>query len=528
MSTQHRTTKSVYLTLAAGAALGAIALAGVERGMGVTPAVAQGTDSVSGGYAPRVIGNSTAESLAELHNLDSSLANLASFASPAVVHITAVTERKMGPSGERMPVKGGEGSGFIFRPDGYIITNDHVVGGYDKVTVILKDGRELPGKVIRAEDSDIAIVKVSADSLPTLAFADSTKVRPGQISMAIGAPFGLEQSVTIGHVSALSRETVIQGKQYPDLIQTDTPINMGNSGGPLVNVDGQVIGINTAIYSPTGINAGIGFSIPANQARLIADILIKDGKLTRSMLKLVPENLKDYQKKEMGLSGGALVTRVESDGPAAMAGIKQDDVIVRIGDTTINSQLDLRNAMLVYRPGTTVPIEVVRNKQHVTLQVKLIAYEQPKATITMPDGNGSAPQLKTPKDLQEWFKDMPGFPKIEDDSNTDDSDVPAVRDGRARLGVSVQTLGDQTRKSVGIPSTVSGAYVADVTPGSVAARLGLQPGDVITQLGDKKIQTAEDLTSAMSKVNWGDKKKVSYKRFKSGLRMEVTHDVTFR
>ena len=373
MNQPVRTSKSAVAVFSAGIALGAFAMVGVMKGGVVTSAVAAQS------FKARTIGTTNLESMTELRNLDNSIANLADFVAPAVVDIQSTSGRQQGPDGERMPAMGGEGSGFIIRPDGYIVTNDHVVGGFDKVKVILKDGREFDGKVTRAEDSDIALVKIDAKDLPTLAFANSDKVRPGQLSMAVGAPFGLTNSVTVGHVSALGRQEVIENRNYPSLIQTDTSINMGNSGGPLVNIDGQVIGVNTAIYSPSGVSSGIGFAIPANQAKLIADTLATKGKITRSMMGLIPANLKDYEKSAKHLSGGAVVMKVTDDGAAKAAGIQTGDIIIKIGNTPITSELDLRNAMLQYAPGSTVPVDLVRDGSHKTVKVTLKAWVAPPA-----------------------------------------------------------------------------------------------------------------------------------------------------
>ena len=294
MNDKIQTPKSVYLLLGAGFAVGAVSMAGIygAKGVHVNQAFAATPPAET-----RTISAPNRESLAEMRNLDSFYTNLAEFVLPAVVDIRATSGRQMGSSGERMPISGGEGSGFILRSDGYIVTNDHVVAGFDNVKVILKDGREFDGKVTRAHDSDIAVVKIDAKSLPTLAFGDSNKLRAGQMAMACGSPFGLEQSVTYGHISALGRDkTMIEGRYYPDMIQTDTAINMGNSGGPLCNIEGQVVGLNTAIYSPSGTSAGIGFAIPSNQVRLIVDKLIESGKVTRAQIGVMPQNLTDYQK----------------------------------------------------------------------------------------------------------------------------------------------------------------------------------------------------------------------------------------
>jgi serine protease Do len=521
MSQPVKTPTNAYVLIAAGFGLGAACMAGMFHSATAAPAYAQAS-----GAQMRLASAPTSASLATLRDLDTSYANLADFVAPAVVDIESVrNSTRKGTDGKLVPLSGGEGSGFIFRSDGYIITNDHVVGGYDKVTVTLKDGREFEGKVTRAEDSDIALVKIDAKELPTLQLADSSKVRPGQTVMAIGAPFGLQQSVTFGHVSALGRMSEIQNKLYPDLIQTDASINMGNSGGPLVNIDGQVVGVNTSILSPSGVSAGIGFAIPSNQVRFIADILVEKGKLTRSMMGLIPENLKDYQKSDMKLQGGALVTTVTDNGPAQAAGIKKGDIVTRIGTTPIKSQLDLRNAMLVYVPGTTVPVELVRDGKTMTVNVKLVEYKRPVEAESpmVRDGNG---RFRLPKELDPFIKDFPDLkaPDLDDPSD----DVPPLREGKARLGIMVGDLTDQTRADGHVPSSVKGALVGSVLPGSVADKAGVKGGDVILSFDGKPVHSAKDLTDMIEGVKRGSTHTLKYGRYtKSGERTEE-RTVTFK
>lgn len=490
---------------------------------------------------PRTTALTKSESMAALKALDSSFATLAEYASPAVVLIRS--ENKAQPSlngGMAGVVRGGEGSGVIFRPDGYIVTNDHVVGGFDKVTIILKDGREFPGKVTRAEDSDIAVVKIDANNLPTLPFADSKKVRPGEFAMAIGAPYGLDNSVTIGHVSALNRFNAIPdpitGKErlYPELIQTDAAINMGNSGGPLINVDGEVIGINSSIISPPGAGGGgvgLGFAISSNQARLLAETLIEKGKITRSFMGLVPSDMKDYQKSQMHITSGALVTDVPSDKPAAMAGIKVNDVIVRIGDTPVTDQIDLRNAMLKYAPGTTVEVELIRGGQHKTVKVKLteppaqpLARSVPQSDGNMPNipfGGEDTPDIPNLRDFMKQFQGRSG-------NGNSGSDQGARKFGHAQLGVQIQDIDGSTQKQFHIPSGSKGAVVMSVEPKSVAERIGIKVGDVIQKVGDKDVKTADELRSSMANVQWGDVKRVDYVRWTDRGFERVSSDVEFK
>ncbi|HZH98990.1 MAG TPA: trypsin-like peptidase domain-containing protein, partial [Fimbriimonadaceae bacterium] len=431
--------------------------------------------------------------------------------------------------GRRMGVVGGEGTGVIYRADGWILTNDHVVGGFEKVTVVLHDGRELPGEVRRAEDSDLAVVKVKAAGLTPAVFGDSNTVKPGQFAMAIGSPFGFDNTVTIGHISAVGRDTTIPdarvelgGRYYADLIQTDTSINMGNSGGPLVNIEGQVVGINSAIYSGTGGNVGIGFAIPSNQARLIADMLIEKGKITRGALGLKPENLKEYRKKELGLNGGAAIGEVVPGGPADKAGLKKDDIILKIAGNEVKNQLDVRNAMLQHSPGSTVDIELLRSGQRKTVTVKLVDPKQVRALTPTPP-QPKMPQnfqFGTPDELEKYFQ-MPR-PKVED------RDEAPLREGKARLGVGVENLTDTLRKQYSIPADVVGAVVVTVDSGSLAEQLGIEPGFVIQQLGNKKVRSAKDLSEAMASVNWGETRKLVFGKFSQNSQMSQSLDVTFR
>jgi serine protease Do len=536
MSQSIKTPKSVAFTLAGGFVMGGICMAAVYGGA-VDKALATLTPQVK----PRLMSMSSAESLTELHNLDNSFRSLAKFVGPAVVDIKSMNKRAMAPDGSRMPEQGGEGSGFLFSPDGYIATNDHVVGTADTVTVTLKDGRQYQGKVVRANDrnSDIALVKIDAKNLPYLSFADGAKVEPGEFVMAIGAPFGLENTVTVGHISALGRDSQIENHVYTDLLQTDAAINMGNSGGPLVNVDGQVVGMNTAIYSPTGGSNGIGFAIRGTQVKLIENLLITKGKVVRSMLGVLPEDVKEYERNENPAlaAGGARVEQVAGE-PAKSAGLKKDDVIIRIGSTAIHDQTDLRNAMLVYNPGETVPVEILRNGKKETLNVKLLQYTVP-AQPTAPQERSFGGSPKT-YEFGSPFQGMPNpfggdpfqqGPQGQQDpqGNSDGQNAPAApHTGPVRLGVQVGDPTESNRDQLGIPSGVQGAVVVGVQPGSVANSIGLQAGDVVQSFNGKTIATARDLTDAIKSIKWGDVAHISYVHYTTGGKaLKTETDVQF-
>jgi serine protease Do len=482
---------------------------------------------------PRLMSSASTESTTELHNLDASFQNLAKFVGPAVVDIKSHSKRAMTSDGVRMPETSGEGSGFLFTPDGYIATNDHVVGTADSVSVTLKDGREFTGKVTRANDidSDIALVKIDGKDLPYISFADSSTVQPGQFAMAIGAPFGLENTVTVGHISALGRsDTRIGGHVYTDMLQTDAAINMGNSGGPLVNVDGQVIGMNTAIYSPTGGSNGIGFAIPSNQVKLIENKLVTNGKVVRSMLGVYPSDIKEFERTSHFPNGGAKVEKIAGE-PAQSAGFQKDDVIVKVGTMDVHGQEDLRNAMIEYAPGTTVPIEVIRNGDRKTINVKLLPWKMPKdATQQLDEGGQQGPMRQFP------FRGLPfgqdpfrGFGNPFGDDNSDQAPQSQTpRTGHALLGVQVQDIdANGARSQYHIPSRVSGAVIVGVEPDSVAARIGMQQGDVITSLNGKTVANAQDLKDAMKGINWGSTAHIAYSRYGEGSTGRFELDVKF-
>ncbi|MBS1717681.1 MAG: trypsin-like peptidase domain-containing protein [Armatimonadetes bacterium] len=515
-------------TLLAGVVLGAGTMVSMSNGFRPSQAVAQSPVASFRQTAATTANPSVNEGLATLKNLDASVSSLAQYATEAVVHI--MSEGKRSDLFQHQVQVGGQGSGFIYRSDGYIVTNDHVVGGFDKVTVILHDGREFPGKVIRAENNDIAIVKIDAKNLPSLEFADSSQVKPGQFSMAIGSPFGFENSVTIGHVSALERANQIGNRVYPTLIQTDTPINMGNSGGPLINSDGKVIGINTSIYSQNGLGSnGIGFAIPGNQAHLIADKLITKGKLDRPALGLVPEDVKEYRQKELNIDGGVVVRTIINDGPSAKAGIKEGDVLLRINDTTIKDQTGLRDELLKFSPGDQVKLETLRGGNRNVVTVKLgdadaiAAKLAPTPQVPQdPESDGDLDKMRKQfKDQLPDDLDVPGLKGFQDTPN-----APRVqRSGPARLGVTLLDVTSDVRSHYSIPPGANGALVVKVEPGSPAWNYGIRTGDLIEEFNGQSVRKSSDVSSRVQAMKWGDKVQMKFSRFSpdgSGTKISST------
>ncbi|MDI6828494.1 MAG: Do family serine endopeptidase [Armatimonadota bacterium] len=357
------------------------------------------------------------------------------------------------------------GSGVIVRSDGYILTNDHVVGGADKVKVHLKDGRQFEGKVTRDPQSDLAIIKIDANNLPAARLGDSSKVKPGSWVIAVGSPFGLEQTITIGVVSAVGRQEVAgdgeESRFYPNLIQTDASINPGNSGGPLVNVDGEVIGINTLIRSPVGAaNVGIGFAIPSKTAKFVMEKLIEHGRVVRGYLGIGPADLTPDDKKRYGVEEGALVTSVEAGTPADAAGIRVEDVIVEFDGKKITDEITLREIVASTPPGKHVKVVVIRNKQRIPLEVTV--------------------------------------------GEREDTIASSQEKAESELGFSVAAVTPNLIKKYNLNPDAKGVVVTSVSPGSGAAKVGLQPGDLITKIGNRPIKTMADFNAAVKGVKSGD------------------------
>ena len=477
--------------LVAGAAVGTAATVGFLYSR--SPAIAQP------GETPALTGSAAETLLA----LDQAGVQLVEKVSPSVVLIR--TDRS-------------EGSGVVYRKDGYVMTNAHVVQGQRTARVYFNDGREENGRVIvDPNDSfnDIAIIKVERNDLTPAKFADSTLVKPGQIAVAFGAPFGLQESVSFGHVSALGRMNAIpdpsaalQARVYTNMIQTDAAINPGNSGGPLLNYKGEVIGINSAINSTTGYNMGVGFAIPANTAKLIANELIEDGKITRAFLGLQPTALKKFEMDRLKIAGGAIVRTITPGSPADQAGIEVDDVIVKIGQQHIRNDQDVWNAMLSVDPGKSVPVEVIRDGQRKTLTAKPV--ERTVELDSSGQGFAQGPEEIAPERPDR--RQAPPQPREPGDSS------------QVRLGVEVRDLRPQEAE---LAPGEAGVLVVSVQPGSVAARAGVRPGHVITQIGDTKISTGDDLSKALRALSPGDTAVLSFGRVDDSGRVQMSTTVRF-
>lgn len=467
-------------------------------------------------------GLNTGVNLNNLKQLDETFAALAEAASQGVVFIMA--DNGKDSNSATFALQGTKsGSGFIYRSDGWIVTNDHVVSGYDKVKVVLADGREVTGKVVSCNDPqlDLALIKVDESNLPSLAMADSSQIRLGQIAMAIGAPFGLDDSVTFGHISAMGRPGQIPDpstgkiRVYSGLIQTDAAINPGNSGGPLLNVNGDVIGVNSAINSQSGSSAGIGFAIPANVVKAVADEMISTGKFDRGLMGVNPRDLKPFEKKKLNIDGGAYSAQVDTSTPAYKAGIREKDVITAIDGTPVKGEIDLRIAMYKLSPGQTVKVDYVRDGKTNTTSLKLEA--PPKEVVQ-----------RMPQNQENPFGNVPDgmFGNPEDNNNQQgDPSQPSVK---PKLGVMVQQINETARTQFGLPSDASGVVITNITSGSLASKLNLNTGDVIQEINGKKISTVDDLTSAIAAISVGDQATIKFVRYKGNSKSSYTVSVPFR
>ena len=468
------------------------------------------------------------EALTVLKQLDTTFADLAESVSDAVVHVKGADESD----------EGGSGSGFIYRSDGWIVTNDHVAGGRDSVTVVLHDGRELKGKVYTVNDDqlDIALVKIDASGLKTVQLADSETVRPGEFAMAVGSPFGLESTVTVGHVSAVNRPGAVRDpssgiiRKYQGMIQTDASINPGNSGGPLFDVNGQVIGVNSTIFSFSGSSAGVGFAIPANTVKVVADEIIAKGKFDRGVLGIqFDQDIKPFKLKELGVSGGALAEAVSMDGPAFKAGLRDGDLITAVNEIPIRNQNDLLVEMYKKSPGDSVNVSFIRGKDQKTASIKLVG----ATDLAIGRQNQPAPKVKNNQnnqqiDPEEFFKNFndPRFFRQDSPTNPQKS-TPQDKTQKPRLGVQIEELSAPMRSQFKLPNDAKGVVVTSITPGSLADRFGMKIGDVLESLNGKAMNSPQDVINEMGNVAWGSKILVSFTRFENGSSVRQTIQVPF-
>ena len=397
---------------------------------------------------------------------------------PAVVNVSAkrvesAQPEMTGPSDEETPFdryfkdyfgsrprrqQRSMGSGFIINPNGYIVTNNHVVDGATQISVKLSDGRELPGKVIgRDSKTDIALLKVEATGLTVIPLGDSSAAQVGEPVMAIGNPFGLEQTVTTGIVSATGR--AIGAGPYDDFIQTDASINPGNSGGPLINARGQAIGINTAIYSQSGGSVGIGFAIPVSLAKNVVSQLADNGKVVRGWLGVGIQGVTPELAKSFGRTDttGVLVSSVSDGSPADKAGLKAGDIITEYDGRKVERAGDLPRAVAGTAVGRDVKMTVVRDGKPMTVTARIAALEA-----------------------------------------KDDSAGETGEKAKPALGLAVQPLTPQLAQQLGVTAR-HGLVVQNVLEGSPAAEAGFERGDVIMEVNKKPVKSVSELRESVAR-----------------------------
>ncbi len=430
-----------------------------------------------------------------LLSLDRAMEALAARVTPAIVNVTVTskTEAKMndgedgpgmrqfgqqfgqqfGPFGNmpmqpRSQIEHGLGSGVIISPDGYIVTNNHVVEGAVDISVTMSDRRILHAKVVGTDPlTDLAVIKVDATGLPSVPWGDSTQLHPGQTVLAFGNPFGFRFTVTRGIVSALNRPnpSASDRRKPGEFIQTDAAINPGNSGGPLVDARGEVIGINTFLISSTGQFSGMGFAIPTQIVRPTVESLIKYGKVSHGYMGIgisdvTPENSRFFDLKK---AEGAVVTQVEPNSPGARAGLKTGDVITGLDGHAVSDAGELQVQIGQKQPKTTVKLEVIREGKDITVPVVLEA---------MGSKNGEEESAST-------------------------------ETGKPRWGIGLADLTPDMRDQLQAPKDIHGAIVGNVQPGSPADNAGLQRGDVILEVNRRPVQSASDAAQELGKVGKG-------------------------
>lgn len=362
----------------------------------------------------------------------------------------------------------GLGSGVIVTADGYILTNHHVIDGAQRIEVDLQGPRTVTAKLVGSDPpSDLAVLKTDESGLTPLALADSDKVQVGDVVLAVGNPLGIGQTVTLGIISAKGRRTGLSNGSFEDFLQTDAPINRGNSGGALVDANGDLVGINSQILSPSGGSIGIGFAIPSNMARDVLDQLVKNGKVTRGHLGVTVQPVTEDIAASLRLNNakGVIVSQVQAGSAAERAGLKRSDVILALNGNLVTDANSFRNEIAGTPPGRTVTLRISRNgnEQELSLTLGELTPQQPQSGPTN---------------------------EVEPQSRTDDS---------GKLGIAVQPLTPAIAQQLRINSDVQGLVVLEVDPFGPAADAGIQQGDVIEQVDQQRVRSVADLRAAIER-----------------------------
>jgi serine protease Do len=369
------------------------------------------------------------------------------------------------PRGER---QSGVGSGVVVSRDGLILTNHHVVDGAEEIVIETTDDRTYRAKLVGSDPpSDLAVLKVEGANLPALGLADSDRVRVGDVVLAVGNPLGIGQTVTQGIISAKGRATGLGDGSFEDFLQTDAPINRGNSGGALVSTTGELVGINSQILSPSGGSIGIGFAIPSNMARNVMEQLVATGRVRRGKVGVVIQPLNADIASSLGLqqARGALISEVEPNGPAATAGIRRGDVVIAVNGQPVANSNAFRNRVASTQPGTPVTLTIVRDGREQQLRVTLAEL--------------------TPETAREGGEATPGGAEGE-------------RAAGGRLGLTVEPLTPATAQRLDLPPGTRGLLVTGVSADGPAADAGLRRGDIIQEVNRRPVNTREELAAAVN------------------------------
>jgi len=420
-----------------------------------------------------------------VNGVRTSYADIVAKTTPAVVQITATIKPGGGDDGvplddlfqfpnvprERQRPTMGLGSGVIVKDDGTILTNHHVIDGAERISVEMNDGETFEAKVIGSDPpSDLAVLKIDGKGLPFLTLGDSDTVRIGDIVLAIGNPLGIGQTVTSGIISAKSRRTgYSEGTtSFQDFLQTDAPINQGNSGGALVNVNGELIGINSQILSRSGGSIGIGFAIPSNMAKSVMEQLLENGRVRRGMLGINIQNISSDLAEALGLksTNGVVVSNVMSGSAAEKAGLKRGDIILKLNGEEVEDDNFLRNKVAGSLPGSTVTLTVRRGDSDQEMKATLGEYKTGDSAQTE-----NAPQRT-------------------------DQEKP---ESGGKLGLSLQPLTPETARRLDIPEGIKGLLIVNVDPDSAAAEKGLQKGDVIMEINKTLVSTLDEARAAIAR-----------------------------
>ena len=433
-----------------------------------------------------------AGSLPGLAALDAEFGRLAEAVIPSVVSLTARRGGTADPREEFLrqlfgmrrqmpPETFPQGSGAIISKEGHVVTNLHVIEGASEVVATLSDGRRLATELLGYDETlDIAVMKIEAEDLRPLAFADSEEVRAGQLVFAVGNPFGLQETITQGIISA--RERLFASETDKEFFQTDAPINPGNSGGPLVNIRGEIVGINNFIFSQSGGSQGIGFAIPSNAVRRVVDDILRPGGAARPVLGVVLRPLDEVSASRLGLADarGALVDAVGPDSPAAKAGLRPGDFILKFNGREIRDIGELRRRVAQSKIDEPLDVELLRDGKTVSLKVRLA--EEPRSgrtALPAPPSGGVVPQP------------VPAQP-------------PAAAGPSALAGVAVTGATPALIRRFDLPENLEGVIVQSVLPGSPAEGV-LQPGDAIEQINDTAVATENDFAAAVAALKPGER-----------------------